>query len=431
MAELVTMPKLGFDMQEGTLVAWLKNEGDAVEKGDIIAEIETDKATVEVEAFVAGTMLKHLVAENTILPIGAPIAVVGEAGEEVNLDELGVAEGAIEQAKSPSGAGAAGSSSDGGASGSLPTREVSAAPPGANGGFGYGLPGGVRASPLARRMAEEEGVDLKQVNGSGPQGRVVKADVEAYLSSGPPTAAPVRRAPSMEIPAGPDTEEFETSRIRARIGERMVQSKTEVPHFYVTTEIDVQAALDLRKQVNEGRADEDKVSVNDMVVKAVALTLREFPNLNTFFNGATMVRHNRINVGIAVALDQGLINVVSHDADITPLTVMAPKHREMIDRAREGRVKPDDVEGATFTVSNLGAFDVDHFIAIINPPEAGIIAVGTAKRVPVVDENGDLTTGLRMKATISADHRVTDGAEAARFMQAFKALLEEPLQLMM
>jgi len=427
MAELIAMPKLGFDMQEGTLVAWLKQPGDTVAKGDVLAEIETDKATVEVEAFVEGTMLQLLVAENTILPIGAPIAVVGAPGEEVDLAALGVAEGAEASvaASEPTPA------SDGGPPAPAPDVPVPSAAPDTN---GRGLPDGVRASPLARRIAQDSGVNLAQVQGSGPQGRIVKADVEAFLAGAPdaaPAAPATRPAPLVAVPTGPDTEEIPTSRIRKLIGERMVQSKTTVPHFYVTTEIDMQAALDLRAQINAGLDDEHKVSVNDMVVKAVALTLRQFPNLNSSFNGDTIVRHNHVNVGIAVALDEGLMNVVSKDADVTPLTVMAPINREMIERAREGKVKPDDIEGETFTVSNLGPFDVDHFIAIINPPAAGIVAVGSARKIPVVDENGELTVGLRMKATISADHRVTDGAEAARFMQYVKQVLEDPLRLMM
>ena len=412
MAELIAMPKLGFDMQEGTLVTWLKKEGDTVVKGEIIAEIETDKATIEVEAFVEGTLLKLLVAENTLVPVGASIAVLGEPGETFDLAALGVGEAATE--------GQPGTSPDG-APGAAPPPDTRVVSPGADGG----LPEGVRASPLARRMARERGINLAQVQGSGPHGRIVKADLETFLAG-----APVQPTAPTAVPVGPDSEEVPTPRMRKLIGQRMVASKTSAPHFYVTTEIDMQAALDLRKQINARLSDERKVSVNDMAVKAAALALREFPNVNSSFNGETIVRHNRVNVGIAVALENGLINVVSKDADVTPLTVMAPLHKEMIGRAREGKVRPSDVEAGTFTVSNLGAYEVDHFIAIVNPPEAAILAVGSARRVPVVDDNGQLAVGLRMKATLSADHRVTDGAEAARFMQVVKALLEDPLRLM-
>ena len=422
MAELVNMPKLGFDMQEGQLVKWLKKPGDTVEKGEIIAEIESDKATVEVEAFTSGTVLELLVNEGDWVPIGAPIAVVGKAGESYDLAELGVTVEEVAEAEAQPVAGAA-------AAAPAPP-EPAPAPAAPSDGNGYSLPGGVRASPLARRLAEEYGIDITKVQGSGPMGRVTRADVEAFRESA--LAAPPAAAPSyVPVQVGPESEEVPTPRMRARIGARMVESKTTVPHFYVTTEVDMGAALALRKELNARRSDEEKISVNDLIVKAVALALREFPNLNSSFNGETIVRHNRVNVGIAVALDEGLMNVVSKDADVTPLTVMAKTHREMIARAREGKIRPEDVEGETFAVSNLGAFDVDHFIAIINPPDAAILAVGSAKQVPVVKEDGTLGVGWRMKATVSADHRVTDGAEAARFMQRIKEILEDPLQLLM
>jgi pyruvate dehydrogenase E2 component (dihydrolipoamide acetyltransferase) len=286
---------------------------------------------------------------------------------------------------------------------------------------------------VARRVAEEHDVDLKQVDGSGPGGRVRKADVEAYLEAGPPEkAAPAPReavAAPTPVPAGPDTTEIPTSRLRQAIGRRMVESKTTVPHFYVTTAVAMDAALALRKEINEMLGEEKKVSVNDMIVKAAALALRDFPNLNAAYNGETIVRHNNINVGSAVAVEGGLLTVVQKNTDTSTLSKIAADNREMIGRAREGKIRPNDVDGGTFTVSNLGGFDVDHFIAIINPPEAAILAVGTAQQVPVV-RDGELTVGAVMKATISADHRVTDGAEAARYMQKFKEYLEEPMRLL-
>jgi len=421
MAELVNMPKLGFDMREGQLVKWLKKAGDTVNQGDVIAEIESDKATVEVEAYVSGTMLELLVNEGDWVPIGAPIAVVGESGESYDLAALGVTkeeEEAEEEAPAPVAESATAAPASGEAA------------PVSDGGNGYSFPAGVRASPLARRLAAEQHVDLSRVEGSGPMGRIVRADVEAFQESA--GAAPAAPTPVYApLVAGPDSEEIAASRIRSRIGARMVESKTTVPHFYVTVEIDMGAAMALRKELNARREADDKISVNDLIVKAAALTLREFPNLNSSFNGDTIIRHNHINVGIAVALDEGLINVVSKDADLVPLTAMAKTHRDMVERAREGRVKPDDVEGETFAVSNLGGFDVEHFTAIINPPDAGIVAVGSAKQVPVVTKDGKLGIGWRMKATISADHRVTDGAEAARFMQRVKEILEDPLRLLM
>jgi pyruvate dehydrogenase E2 component (dihydrolipoamide acetyltransferase) len=232
------------------------------------------------------------------------------------------------------------------------------------------------------------------------------------------------------VSTGPGITEQPISKIRQRIGARMVESKQTVPHFYITVEIDMEAALALRKQINEGLPDEQKITVNDMAVKAAALALRQFPNLNSHFYGDKLVRYDHINIGIAVPLDNGgLINVVAKDADITAISRLAQRNREMITAARAGRVRPEDVEGSTFTVSNLGPYDVEHFIAIINPPEAGIIAVGTAREVPVV-LNGELKVGTRMKCTLSVDHRVSDGVEGAQFMQALRRLLESPMRLL-
>jgi pyruvate dehydrogenase E2 component (dihydrolipoamide acetyltransferase) len=451
MAEVVNMPKLGFDMQEGQLINWLKQPGDEVKHGDVLAEIESDKATVQVESFIDGTLLQHLVQAGDWVPIGAPIAVVGKAGETVDPSALGIAGAAaapaassksaeqVEEAASPkpgSTQAPAASPEPVGQTQSAPVREAGAAS-GRNGqteGNGH-----VKASPLARKVAEDRGVDLSRVEGSGPGGRIVKADVEGFKEALAEAPAAPRQAPAAmptaQVQQMEGDEITETPKMRKRIGQRMVESKTTVPHFYVTTTIDMAPALDLRKELNkrlEGQKEAGtKVSVNDMIIKAVAIALREFPNLNSAFNGDTIVRHRNINVGIAVALDNGLINVVSKNADRAPLAIMAQQNAEMIERARSGKIRPEDVEGETIAVSNLGPFDVDHFIAIINPPAAAIVAVGSAGQVPVVLEDGTLGVGWRMKATISADHRVTDGAEAAKFMQRVKEILEDPLRLLM
>ncbi len=474
MAELVNMPKLGFDMQEGQLIAWRKNPGDEVKHGDVLAEIESDKATVEVESYVEGVMLQQLVEAGSWVPIGAPIAVVGQAGEQVDLAALGVQGAAAEQApasklgpqaasaqQSPSEveAAAAPRAESGQANAAAPKpagqrQDTSGAPaeigqgrrdtdgrrtpPKAPEGNGHAtLPDGVRASPLARRVAREKGVDLGRIEGSGPQGRITRADVENYqraLAEGPAAAAvapATAQRPQVAVQPMEGDETIETPRMRRRIGQRMVESKTTVPHFYVTTEIDMGPVLDLRAELNRRLEKEgSKISVNDLIVKAVALALKDFPNVNSSFNGDRIIRRRRINVGIAVAVENGLLNVVSREADKTPLTVMAKTHAEMIGRAREGKVKPEDVEGETIAVSNLGAYEVDHFIAIINPPAAAIVAVGSAKQVPIV-KDGELAVGWRMKATVSADHRVTDGAEAAQYLQRVKEILEDPLRLLM
>jgi pyruvate dehydrogenase E2 component (dihydrolipoamide acetyltransferase) len=272
------------------------------------------------------------------------------------------------------------------------------------------------------------------VNGTGPGGRIRKADVEAYLAQPQPVAQPAKR-PMVEVTPtavaiGPDSEEVETSKLRQAIARRMVESKTSVPHFYVTSEVEMEAALALRKQINGALPEESKVTINDLIVKAAALALRDFPNINASFAGDKIVRHQRINVGTAVAVEGGLLTVVQKDTDTSTLSKIAADNKAMISRARVGKIKPDDVDSSTFSVSNLGAFDVESFVAIINPPEAAILAVGSVKQVPVVVD-GALAVGTRMKATISADHRVTDGAEAAQFMQAFKAYLENPLRLLL
>ncbi|HEX3051957.1 MAG TPA: dihydrolipoamide acetyltransferase family protein, partial [Aggregatilineaceae bacterium] len=432
MAENLTMPKLGFDMAEGTLISWKKQIGEMVNKGDVIADIETDKATIEIEAQTGGKLLEFLVQPGDVVPVGAAIAVVGAEGETASAPKSAPAatEG---DTKHPE---AVAEAERGGQPGPTPPKtpeEVSGTKPplpmqqGAEVSGNGGFPSGLKASPIARRIAEEKGVDLSRVQGSGPGGRIVKKDVEdfpveeapaapiqqpAARPTAQPAAAPMP-APSLgELPSGPDVEVIDISKLRRRIAQRMVESQQQVPHFYVTMDMDVSALMDLRKQLNATISDDNaKISVNDLIVKATALTLRQFPNLNTHYYGDKLVRHKRIHIGMAVALvGGGLMNVVAKDADKTSLGTMAVVNREMIARARDGKVKPDDVDGSTFTVSNLGPYDVDFFAAIINPPEAGIIAIGAAKKVPVVLEDGTLGVSMRMKATISVDHRVSDGA---------------------
>lgn len=434
MADYIVMPKLGFDMREGVLNTWLKSVGDAITKGEVVAEIESDKATLELESQVAGVLLHTLHAPGDVVPIGANMAIVGEEGEDVTA-LIGSNGTAAQPATAETPAAAVAQSErvtetaqDADAE---PVGQGAEVQPSAEPDESY--PDGVKATPVARRLAEERQVDLLRVQGTGPEGRVRKADVEAYLAAPRPEAAaptPAAAAPAVApVAIGPDSEEIPTTRLRQAIGRRMVESKTTVPHFYVTTEIDMGPALALRKQVNATLPDDSKVSVNDLIVKAVALALRDFSNLNAAFAGDKIIRHKRINIGSAVAIEGGLTTVVQKDTDTSTLSKVAADNKAMIARAREGKVRPEDVEGGTFTVSNLGIYDVDHFIAIINPPEAAILAVGSARDVPVVVD-GQLAVGSRMKATISADHRVTDGAEAAEFMQHLKRLLEQPLRLL-
>jgi len=410
MAEVVKMPKLGFDMAEGTLVRWVVNEGEAIEQGQVLAEIETDKATVEVEASASGTVLKHVVETGTSVPVGTPIAVIGEPGEEVDLDALPQAE---QQAAAP-------------AEETPPAAETptQAEPAPAAEGSQTQFPGGVKASPVARRVAEDEGVDLNRLQGSGPGGRIVKKDVEAALAHG---AAPGTSPATAAAPRA--TERVPVSKLRAAIGKRMSAAKQQIPHFYVTTDVDARPVMNARAEINASLPEGEGLSVNDFIVRAAALALREFPNLNASLDGSQIVRHGEINIGIAVAVEQGLLTVVARQADRKPLHTLSIEIRTLAGRAREGKVRPEDVEGSTFTVSNLGMFDVDHFVAIINPPEAAILAVGSVREVPLL-EDGALVAGKRMRVTLSADHRVTDGAEAARWLQQFKRYFEQPLLML-
>ncbi len=441
MAEFIVMPKLGFDMREAELVSWLKEEGDAVEKGEVIAEIESDKATLELEAQASGTLLKKLEDVGAIVPVGANIAIIGDEGEDIS-SMAGAGNGASAPAaaapvaaEEPAEAEAeAQAPAEDGQAAAQPAAEEAA--PAAGDAVGDEFPGGVRATPVARRMAEEHEIDLRQVAGSGPGGRIRKADVESYLEAGPPAAAPAAAPAATPAPqpatvatAGAADTEVKTTRMRQAIARRMVESKTTVPHFYVTSAIEMDALLALRKQINELLPDEEKVTINDLIVKAAALALRDFPNLNASFGGETLIRHNNINVGTAVAVEGGLMTVVQKNTDSSTLSTIAADHKRMVAGAREGKVSIDDIEGATFTVSNLGGFDVDSFVAIINPPEAAILAVGTAVKTPVV-RDGEITIATVMKVTLSADHRVTDGAEAAAYLQRFKAIMEQPMLLL-
>ncbi|MBP1703548.1 MAG: pdhC [Chloroflexi bacterium] len=420
MPQIVNMPKLGFDMAEGTLVRWVVQEGEAIAKGSVLAEIETDKATVEVESTFDGIVASHLVNTGDIVPVNTPIAVIAAPGEKVEAVDL-----PVEKTTPPA------------------SEEMQAETPtvekdivkdaGAEEG---NLPGGVKASPLARRMALERGIDLRLIPGSGPGGRVTKKDVESYvqLPAAPPEIAPARpdAPPAPVLPAASPALQDEViplNRLRAIIGRRMVEAKQQVPHFYVTHEYDMASVMGLRQQVNALLPDDEKTSINDYLVRAVALALREFPNLNASLAGDQVVRHGAVNIGIAVAVEGGLLTVVCKDADRKSIRHISGEVRLMVARARDGKVRPDDIEGSTFSISNLGMFDVEHFIAIINPPEAAILALGSVRELPVV-KDGEVVPGLRMKATLSVDHRVSDGAEAARFLQAIGRMVEQPMLLL-
>lgn len=410
MPEYVPMPKLGFDMAEGRLVRKVVQEGQPIKKGEILAEVETDKATVEVEAYTTGTVVAWLVDENQFVPIGTHMVVIAAPGEAVDIAAI---KSQIPNSKAPT------------ATTSIQPSAIST--PTSN--FQPPTSDLLRISPIARRMIEEMKIDPRSITGTGPEGRITKKDVEGFAKSGAAKAASAPSPVAAAVAVTAEDKKVPLTKLRQAIARRMVESKTTIPHFYVTTEVDMGAVIDLRKQLNGLVSEAEKISVNDFILKAAALTLREYPNINASFNGDHLVQHGHVHVGIAVAVSGGLLTIVVKDCDVKSVKMIAAEAKAMAARARDGKVKPEDVEGSTFTVSNLGMFDVDSFTAIINPPEAAILAVGSAKEVPVV-KNGSLTTGWQMKATISADHRVTDGAEAAQFMQAFKKKLEEPLRLM-
>ncbi len=410
MAEIINMPKLGFDMAEGTLIEWTKAEGDAVSQGDVLAEIETDKVTVEIEAPTDGTILKFLVSAGDIVPVTAPILVIGEPGEEFEIPDGAGSDDADEAAPEPATEPATAERS---LESFAPDMLVNLPEDSAR----------IKASPVARNIAKDKNIDLRTLTGTGPGGRIVKRDVEAAVSSQKAGAS----VPSF-VSVSRDDKRVPLTRLRQAIGRRLTEVTQEVPQFFVTHEYKMDALMAMRKDTNAVLPEGEKLSVNDFIVKGVALALREFPNLNAVLDGDSIVQRGAINIGNAVAVDGGLLTVVCKNADQKTLRQISLEVREMASNVRDGKISPDDIEGSTFSISNLGMFDVEQFVAIINPPEAAILALGSAKEVPVV-ENGELTTGWRMKATISVDHRVSDGAEAAQFMQALGRYLENPLLL--
>jgi|CXWL01.1.fsa_nt_gi pyruvate dehydrogenase E2 component (dihydrolipoamide acetyltransferase) len=417
MAETISMPKLGFDMAEGLLVRWVKQVGETINKGDVLAEIETDKATVEVESSATGVVLQLIVDQGTMVPVNAPIAIVGEAGEKVGAP-VAAASSKVESQKSSVDEKPAAQS----APTTAPVQQTSSPVDS----------GPVKASPLAKKIARDQKVDLSNIQGTGPGGRIVRKDIEAALSSGQPSAVsrqPAVSGPSSAVIVSHDDKVVATTKLRQAIGRRLAESKTTIPHFYVTHEFKMDTLMDMRKQVNAYLPDNEKVSVNDFILKGAGLSLRQFPNLNATIKGSEVIQFGHVNVGVAVTVPGGLMTVVVKDTDQKTLRQISGEVKAMAARARDGKVKPEDVDGSTFSTSNLGMYDVEDFIAIINPPEAGILAISSAREIPVV-ESGELKVGWRMKATISVDHRVSDGAEAAQFMQALAGFLENPVRML-
>ena len=416
MATSIVMPQMGYDMQQGTVVRWRKKEGEAVARGEVIAEIETDKATVEFEAYTSGVLRRIVVDEGVAIPVGELIAVITDADEPMP-DDLVVA---------PAGSQTPNSAADTAAPVPGPTAPTAAQTPPAQPAVAE--PRETRASPIARRLAREKGVDLSLVTGTGPGGRIVEQDVLAFAEA--PTAAAATPAAADASPGAPPPQREDLSRMRQAIARVTSDSKRDAPHFYVTADVDMTKAMDLRRDTNDALADGVRVSVNDLVIKAAAMALKRYPKFNAFYRDDHLQLNPGINIGIAIALEAGLIVPGVSACESKSLAEIAAASRDLIARANSGSLRNEEYSGTTFSISNLGMFDVDSFSAIIFPPHAAVLAVGTVKEQPVV-RNGELAVSQVMKATVSVDHRVADGAEAAQFLVEIKNLLESPVRLLL
>ncbi len=410
MAIKIEMPKLSDTMEEGVIAKWNVKEGDKVEAGDIIAEVETDKATMDVEVFDGGTILKIVPGEGDAVPLGGLIAVIGEEGEDISdlVDGSASSEPAAKDEEKVEAA--------------APAEKSKAAPAAPTSDDGR-----VKASPLARKIAEEKGIDLTSVNGTGPEGRIIKKDVEDFKGVGS-VSAPSVSAPSAPVFKSLESKEVKISQMRKAIARRLSESKFSNPHFYETIDIDMKAAIAARSAMNA--SNDVKISFNDIVVKACAVALTRHQAVNSSWLGDVIMEHGDVNVAVAVAIDEGLMTPVIKHADKKGLAQISAETKELAGLARERKLQPDQMEGSTFTISNLGMFGIEEFTAIINPPNACILAVGAIRDVPVV-ENGEVVPGKRMKVTLSSDHRVVDGAKSAQFLNTVKDLIENPLSMLL
>lgn len=419
--EIVKMPRLSDTMEEGTVATWIKKVGDAVSEGDILAEIETDKATMEFESFYSGTLLHIGIGEGETAPVDAVLAIIGPEG--TNVDAVLAAGSAPAPAADPAQESASAAAVAPAAAPATPAPAASAATAG----------GRVLASPLARRMAEDRGIDLTSVSGSGDSGRIVKRDIENYQ----PAAAPAATAPAAPAAAGPAqialpageerVEEVKNSQMRKVIAKRLGESKFTAPHYYLTIEVDMDQAMASRAQINA--LPDTKVSFNDMVVKACAMALKKHPQVNTSWNGDTTRYNHHVHVGVAVAVEDGLVVPVLKFTDQMSLTQIGTAVKDLAGRARNKKIQPAEMEGSTFTVSNLGMFGIQEFTSIINQPNSAILSVGAIVEKPVVKE-GQIVVGNTMTVTLACDHRTVDGATGAQFLQTLRAYLEHPVTML-
>jgi pyruvate dehydrogenase E2 component (dihydrolipoamide acetyltransferase) len=442
----VEMPKMGDTMETGKILNWIKKVGDVVKKGEPLAEVETDKVNIEIESFYNGTLRKILVSEGESAPIGAPIALIGSPDEPLPGDAKGKSDGAsTKEAASPSNGAAkaaAPAQTSTAAPAPAPTAQAPAAPAQVSTATVERVPTErIFISPLARRLATEHQLDYSHIQGTGPNGRIIKMDVEAALARQPLVAPAAPAAQPMPVPepeavpaavAAGEVVEIPLTAMRRTIARRLSQSMQTAPHFYMTSVIDTGKLAGLRQQINEYAAHEPepiKVSFNDLIIKAVARALVLMPQVNVSFAEDRLLQKKQVHVGMAVALEQGLIVPVIRNADQRGILDIAREAKRLAEAARTGKLRPEEFSGGTFTVSNMGMFDVDSFTAVINPPESAILAVGSITPTPVV-EDGQVVVRDRMKVTLSSDHRAIDGATAARFLQQVKRLLEEPLGLL-
>jgi len=422
--EIITMPRLSDTMEEGTVASWLKQEGDLVEEGDILAEIETDKATMEFESFYSGTLLHIGIQEGESAPVDDILAIIGPAGTDVEAVLASAGSAAEASSEAPA------------------EKEVAeASEPAPIAQPSEGSDRRIFASPLARKMAADQGIALESVRGSGEQGRIIKRDIENYKAA-PATAQQPAAAPAAEmetaaagtalqpisLPVGEESrEEVKNSQMRKVIAKRLGESKFTAPHYYLTIEVEMTQAKASRVEINN--LPDIKVSFNDMILKACALALRQHPQVNTTWNGDSTIYNHHIHMGVAVAVDDGLVVPVLKFADQMSLTQIGAAVKDLAGRARTKKIKPDEMEGSTFTVSNLGMFGILEFTSIINQPNSAILSVGAIVDKPVV-RNGEIQIGSSMKLTLACDHRTVDGATGAQFLQTLRAFIENPVTML-
>ena len=425
-AEIVRMPKMSDTMEEGVIAAWHKQVGDTVESGELVAEVETDKATMEYESYNDGTVLYLGAKEGESVKVDGVLAIVGEAGADYELLLKAEAAGSTEATAAPAEAPAPAPAESPAVAAAPSAAPVAAAATTSENGR-------IKASPLAKRLAADKGIDIKQVTGSGDGGRIVKRDVENFVPAAQPAAAPAAstdKAAPVVLPQVVGEESFEevrVSQMRKTIAKRLAESKFTAPHFYLTMEINMDKAIEARKSMNE--VSPVKISFNDMVIKAAAASLKKHPAVNSSWLGDKIRINHHVHIGVAVAVDEGLLVPVVRFADSKPLSHISAEVKELGGKARNKELQPADWEGNTFTISNLGMFGIEEFTAIINPPDACIMAVGGIKQTAIV-KDGALTIGNIMKVTMSCDHRVVDGAVGSAFLQTFKSLLEDPVRLL-